>query len=73
MAGGLQVQVRQISSYPSLTTAAAGNGGTLLTQQGGIGGPYASLSAETLVSTALLYGPALGVDCDPLDGPARVR
>lgn len=55
----LVIDVRQISSYP---TIGASNGSeTLLLQQGGLGGPYATINAETLVTTALNDGGSMGI------------
>lgn len=55
----LIINVRQVSSYPNL----AGSDGTetVLVQQSGLGGPYASIATETLVQTALNDAGSLGV------------
>ena len=58
MAGGVTLQVRQIGSYAA--AGSAGPGDLLLMQPGGLGNPYASIDAATLVATALTDG-ALGV------------
>lgn len=50
MAGGVTLQVRQIASYAA---APPGPGDLLLMQPGGLGNPYASVDAATLVATAL--------------------
>ena len=58
MAGGLTLQVRQIGSYPEVGSAEGG--GMLLVQPGGLGNPYAQISATNLVATALLQA-SMGV------------
>jgi hypothetical protein len=50
----LILNVRQIAGYPPVTTATAAY--TILMQQGGLGGPYVSISPEDLVGTALMDG-----------------
>jgi hypothetical protein len=45
------VNVKQIGNYPAATTAGAAD--LLLLQQGGLGGPYASIDPVTLVGLAL--------------------
>lgn len=47
----LILNVRQISNYPELTQSDGSE--TLLVQQGGLGGPYASIGVQALVSTGL--------------------
>ena len=54
MAGGVTLSVRQIGSYPLLEVADPA--AVILAQQDGLGGPYATMTAETLVSTALASG-----------------
>ena len=51
MAGGLQVTVRQVASYPLVPAATTAD--LILLQSGGMGGPYATITPATLVSTAL--------------------
>lgn len=59
MPSDLVVSVRQVSSYPQLF---ASNGGeNVLVQEGGVGGPYASISTGALVSTALNDGGSFAV------------
>jgi hypothetical protein len=50
-ADDLVLNVRQIAGYPEVGSAAGAN--TVLMQQGGLGGPYASIEADALVGTAL--------------------
>src|SRR5215472_15756004 len=52
MAGGLTVSVRQVASYPAAAPLTPGD--LLLLQIGGMGGPYATVTAATLVSSALV-------------------
>jgi len=59
MAGGLTVSVRQIASYPAAPNLSAAD--LVLVQQGGQGGPYASVSVGTLISAGLLNGPSMGI------------
>jgi len=58
MAGGLQVTVRQVASYPQALPNAQD---LALLQQGGLGGPYAAVTVGSLISAGLIAGPALGV------------
>jgi hypothetical protein len=51
--------VRQIGNYPAATAAAAAD--LLLLQQGGLGGPYVSITPAHLVSTALQLGGSLNL------------
>jgi hypothetical protein len=48
------VNVRQIGNYPAVGTTTVAD--LLLLQQNGIGGPYASINAPDLISTALQLG-----------------
>jgi len=61
MAGGLTVSVRQIASYPALSAPNLSAADLVLVQQGGQGGPYASVSVGTLISAGLLNGPSMGI------------
>lgn len=66
MAGGVTLSVRQIGSYPALPSVAAPAGGLILLQEGGLGGPYATVTPQVLVSTALQNGGGpLGVGMVP--------
>jgi hypothetical protein len=47
----LTINVRQVSSYPAVTTTLPGD--TFLLQRGGLGGSYFTVDVETLVRTAL--------------------
>lgn len=60
-ADDLVLNVKQIANYPPSAIA----NGTLLMQQGGLGGPYASITAPDLVATALATAPVPG---DAQDG-----
>jgi hypothetical protein len=65
MAGGLNVTVRQVASYPALTPATLSASDLVLLQQGGIGGPYASVDIGTLVANALSNGLGAGIGVTP--------
>src|SRR5215472_12486452 len=66
MAGGLQVTVRQIASYP---LAGVGASDVVLIQQGGLGGPYASAVPQALLNPLEFGAYPLGVGYGP-PGPA---
>jgi hypothetical protein len=51
--------VRQIAQYPPAQAAAPAD--VLLIQQGGLGGPYASVTAPTLLATALSLGGSINL------------
>jgi len=59
MAGGLTVSVRQIGSYP--TTQPAIPSDLVLTQRGGLGGPYLAPTAYDLITQVLADSGPLGV------------
>ena len=48
MASGLTLTVRQVGSYPLVASAAPGS--LVLTQPGGLGNPYASITAADLIA-----------------------
>lgn len=68
MAGGSTLTVRQIGSYPLLTTVAGDSEALVLVQQGGVGGPYATISTFSLVQTALEAGGPMGIGYTPPPG-----
>ena len=53
------LNVKQIAGYPPATSAVSSD--ALVIQRGGLGGPYLSLDAQDLVSTALSSGGPLAV------------
>src|SRR5215475_12977291 len=59
MAGGLQVTVRQIGSYPATQGAIPSD--LVLTQRGGLGGPYLAPSALQLIQDVMALGGPLGI------------
>lgn len=73
MAGGVTLQVRQIGSYPVVNSSSGQE--VVLVQEGGLGAPYAAMTTETLVASALRGGTVpLGVGVTPQPGaePAAV-
>src|SRR5215472_503242 len=66
MAGGLQVTVRQVASYP---LASLNPADLVLFQQGGLGGPYASATAQDLMNPFAQGAYPLSVGFAP-PGPA---
>lgn len=67
MAGGVTLSVRQIGSFPLV--GAAGAGDLILTQPGGLGNPYAAITAQALVATALSEeGGPIGIGITPPAG-----
>ena len=68
MADDFILQVKQIAQYPAATSVNEALGDVLLLQQGGVGGPYASLNPLTLFQTALLHGGTINFSPDGVSG-----
>ena len=71
-ADDLVLNVRQIAGYPPAGAALPSD--ALLLLRGGLGGPYLSIDAQALVSTALQQGGPLGINAVPpaASGPGEV-
>jgi Chaperone of endosialidase len=57
-ADDLVINVRQIANYPA---SGVGPSDVVLVQRGGLGGPYYSVTPQSIVSDALSFGGSLGV------------